>query len=157
MSNQKNRNDIWGLKNGDTYVGTDGHHHHFRKGLKEGDVYTGTDGHHHHYHDVASVHLHVFSLRNLHRIFNKYNHMGKYENHSERHKGLIEGQLYIGSDGHHHHYHNSQKTIDASEVFKNNSLNRYRRNKLMIKSLYYSLNILAIIIILLMLYVYSVE
>lgn len=41
------------LRDGEIYLGVDGHHYRYHKGLEKGDVYIGSDGHQHHYHGVA--------------------------------------------------------------------------------------------------------
>jgi len=159
MIETANRNDRFGLKEGDSYIGTDGHHHHFHEGLKEGDWYVGTDGHHHHYHDVVSVHK-KFSIKNFIKKIKKSMFTSnniKHEEYANRHKGLVEGQLYIGSDGHHHHYHAKRDYKDDSEDYKHHTYNARRLRKRLAKALFTFLVILAIAVVAYAAYIYTIE
>lgn len=154
-----NRNDQFGLHEGDTYIGTDGHHHHFHEGLKEGDWYVGTDGHHHRYHDVAYVHRR-FSFRKLLKNFKDTFTISTdddFEDYADRHKGLKEGDLYIGSDGHHHHYHPNRRYYDSSQKYKEYNYHHHHRKKKLARLLFILLTFVAIIIVGYVAYIYSVE
>lgn len=152
-----NRNDSFGLKEGDTYIGTDGHHHHFHEGLKEGDLYVGTDGHHHRYVDVASVHRKPTLKSIMNSLFKKKKETSNDIDYSDRHKGLKEGQLYVGSDGHHHHYHAKRDYHDSSEDFKRHSYKVHKRRQMLSHVLFTTLSILALVIICYLIYIYSVD
>lgn len=154
-----NRNDKFGLKDGDSYIGTDGHHHHFHEGLKEGDTYIGSDGHHHRYVDVASVERGFFGkmLLRMKSLFSFSKSSKQLDDYEGRHKGLVEGQLYVGSDGHHHHYHAHRNYNDSSQDYKRSAINSRRMRKIIFHYLFITLTVLAICVICYAMYIYSIE
>lgn len=92
----------------------------------------------------------------------------------KKHAGLKEGDLYIGSDGHHHHYHPGQHhhashhhsgshhhshgyADDQSELEKRHRLTSARKRKLFGHILFVVLLILSIAIIAFVAYIYTTK
>lgn len=70
-----------------------------------------------------------------------------HHHHSSSHHNLKEGELYLGSDGHYHHYRKNRNRDDETERYKHNAIRNSRIRRAVANALFTIMMVMAVLVI----------